>query len=120
MGVQAIKHEALLREWAGRFAECRSSGKTVKAWCEAQGLSIKKYYYWEKRVVAKAKEEGAIPTTTQSGLLLQVNPATLPCGDSVGMRMEISIRYGESIITIPAGINMESIAELVKALNRHV
>ncbi len=43
--VQAIKHEALLREWAGRIAECRSSGMTVKAWCEAQGVSIKRYYY---------------------------------------------------------------------------
>lgn len=37
MGVQAIKHAALLRAWSGRIAECRSSGKTVKAWCEAEG-----------------------------------------------------------------------------------
>ena len=47
MEVQAIKHEALLQEWTARFAECRSSGMTVRAWCEAQGLSIKTYYYWD-------------------------------------------------------------------------
>ncbi len=57
MGVQAIKHAALLREWTARFAECRSSGMTVKAWCEAKGLSIKTYYYWEKRVIAQANQE---------------------------------------------------------------
>ena len=29
MGVQAMKHAALLQAWSGRIAECRSSGKTV-------------------------------------------------------------------------------------------
>ena len=37
MGVQAMKHAALLQAWSRRIAECRSSGKTVKAWCEAEG-----------------------------------------------------------------------------------
>ena len=27
MGVRELKHEALLREWSGRIAECRNSGK---------------------------------------------------------------------------------------------
>lgn len=61
MGVQAIKQAALLRAWTGRIAECRSSGKTVKAWCEAEGVSIKTYYYWEKRIVAEASQEVSIP-----------------------------------------------------------
>lgn len=60
MGVQAIKHAALLRAWSGRIAECRSSGKTVKAWCEAEGVSIKTYYYWEKRIVAEASQSSAV------------------------------------------------------------
>ena len=120
MGVQAIKHEALLQEWTGRFAQCRSSGMTVKAWCEAQGVSIKKYYYWERQVVAKAGGQADIPIKSQPGMLMRVNPAVLPEGDLNATRSEISIRYGESVITMPAGSGAEAVAELVKALNRHV
>ena len=120
MGVQAIKHEALLQEWTGRFAQCRSSGMTVKAWCEAQGVSIKKYYYWERQVVAKASGQADMPITSQPGMLMRVNPAALPDGDLTAMQSEIRIRYGESVITMPAGSSMEAVAELVKALNRHV
>ena len=119
MGVQAIKREALLREWAGRFAECRSSGMIVKAWCEAQGISIKMYYYWEKQVVAKANQQATNPVTTQCGTLIRVNPEGLPSGKSVVIGTGISIRHGESVITLPTGSSTETIADLVKALNRH-
>ena len=38
MGVQAMKHAALLQEWSGRIAKCRSSKMSVKAWCSEQGI----------------------------------------------------------------------------------
>ena len=119
MGVQAIKHEALLQEWATRFAECRSSGMTVKAWCEAEGVSIKTYYYWEKRVVARANQQAIIPKVPQSGILTRVDPGKLRSGDTIANETGITIRHGESIISLPAGISAEAIADLVKALNSH-
>ena len=119
MGVQAIKLKALLQEWTARFAECRSSGMTVRAWCEAQGLSIKTYYYWEKRVAARANQQAIVPTTPRSGMLIRVDPGKLPSGDSLSIRSDIAIRHGESIITLPAGSSTETVADLVKALNRH-
>ena len=119
MGVQAIKHEAMLQEWTARFAECRSSGMTVKAWCEAQGLSIKRYYYWEKQVVAKANQQTNIRTTPQSGMLMRIDPGKMPSEDYITIRSEITIRHGESTITLPAGSRMEAVADLVRALNRY-
>ena len=119
MGVRAIKHEALMQEWTARIAECRSSGMTVKAWCEAQGISIKTYYYWEKQVVAKANQQATNPVTLQCGTLIRVNPEGLPSGNSVVIGTGISIQPGESVITLPAGSRAETIADLVKALNRH-
>ena len=117
MGVQAIKHEALLQEWTARFAECRSSGMTVRAWCEAQGLSIKTYYYWEKRVAARANQQAIVPTTPRSGMLMRVDPGKLPSGDSLSIRSDIAIRHGESIIselpsTVPASFNAKKRATL--------
>ena len=120
MGVRTIKHEALMQEWTARIAECRSSGMTVKAWCEAQGISIKTYYNWEKQVVAKANPPVTNPVPPQCGTLIRGNPEGLPSGNSVVIGTDISIRHGESVITLPTGSSAETIADLVKALNRHV
>jgi len=48
-----------------------------------------------------------------------VNPDALPV-DAVGtIGSGIIIRHGDSVITLPAGSSAESVAKLVKALNRH-
>ena len=119
MGVQAMKHAALLQEWSSKIAECRSSGMSVKAWCNEKGIPIKTYYYWEKRFVTEATQQLSLPAPTQAGMLMRVNPDALPSGDVNAIGSGITIRHGESIITLPARSSAESVAELVKALNRH-
>ncbi len=57
MGVQAIKHEAKLAEWTEKMQQCRSSGKSVKGWCDEQGIRTKTYYYWEKQLVERATQQ---------------------------------------------------------------
>ena len=119
MGVQAMKHAALLQEWSVRIAECRSSGMGVKAWCKSQGIAATTYYHWEKRFVTEATQHLSLPAPAQAGMLMRVNPEALPSGDVNTIGTGISIRHGESIITLPAGSSAEAVAELVKALNRH-
>ena len=82
MGVQAMEHAAMLQEWSGRIAECRSSGKTVKAWCAQQGIAIKRYYYWEKRFVEEATRQMSLSVPAQAGQLIRINPDTKPGDDS--------------------------------------
>ena len=119
MGVQAMKHAALLQEWSSKIAECRSSGMSVKAWCNEKGIPIKTYYYWEKRFVTEATQQLSLPAPTQAGMLMRVNPDAMPSGDVDAIGSGITIRHGESVITLPAGSSTESVADLVKALNRH-
>ena len=119
MGVQAMKHAALLQEWSSKIAECRSSGMSVKAWCNEKGIPIKTYYYWEKRFVTEATQQLSLPASTQAGMLMRVNPDAMPSGDVDAIGSGITIRHGESVITLPAGSSTESVADLVKALNRH-
>ena len=119
-GVTELKREVMLREWSARIAECRGSGKAVKEWCAEQGISAQTYYRWEKRFVEKASQQLSLQaTTTQSGMLMRVNPDALPGGDEAGIGSGITIRHGESVITLPAGSSAEAVADLVKALNRH-
>ena len=120
ISVQELKHAARLQEWSARVAECRSSGISVKAWCAEQGIALKTYYNWEKQIVKAATQQYALPAPAQTGLLMQVNPDTMPSGETAAIESDITIRHGESIITLPVGSSAEAVANLVKALNRHV
>ena len=119
-GVTELKREVMLREWSVRIAECRNSGKTVKAWCGEQGISVQTYYRWEKRFVEKATQQLSLPAPTQAGMLMRINPEALPSDEMGTVGLSITIRHGESVITLPAGSSAEAVADLVKALNRHV
>ena len=118
-GVQELKLAARMQEWSTRIAECRSFGMSVRAWCKEQGIATQTYYRWEKRCVTEATQRLSLPAVTQAGMLMRVNPDALPSGDVNAIGSGITIRHGESIITLPAGSSAESVAELVKALNRH-
>ncbi len=50
---------------------------------------------------------------------MRVNPDALPNGDVNAISADITIRYEESIITLPAGSSAEAIANLVTAVNRY-
>ena len=118
-GVQELKLAARMREWSARIAECRSSGMSVRAWCKERGIAIQTYYRWEKRFITEATQQLSLPAATQAGMLMRVNPDALPGGDVNTIDNGITIRHGESVITLPAGSSAEAVAELVKALNRH-
>lgn len=59
MNARELKHMALLGEWKEKVAACRSSGKTVRAWCEEEGIAYKTYYNWEKAVLQEAGRQMA-------------------------------------------------------------
>ena len=118
-GVQELKLAARMQEWSARIAECRSSGMSVRAWCKEQGIAIQTYYHWEKRFVIEATQQLSLPAPTQAGMLMRVNPDTLLSGDVNAIGAGITIRHGDSVITLPAGSSAEAVAELVKALNCH-
>ena len=50
MGVQSIKRQLRLREWAAQVDKCMQSGLPVKQWCEKNGIAKKTYYYRLNRV----------------------------------------------------------------------
>ena len=118
-GVQELKHAAKVQEWSARVAECRSSGIGVKAGCREHGIALKTYYNWERQIVKEATQQYALPARAQGDMLIRVNPDAMPGGGTVAVESDITIRHGESIITLPAGSSAEAVADLVKALNRY-
>ena len=118
-GVQELKHAAKVQEWSARVAECRSSGIGVKAWCREHGIALKTYYNWEREIVREATQQYALPAPAQGDMLIRVNPDAMPGGETVAIESDITIRHGESVIILPGGSSVETIANLVKALNRY-
>ena len=118
-GVQELKLAARMQEWSARIAECRGGGMSVRAWCKEQGIAIQTYYHWEKRFVTEATQQLSLPAPTQAGMFMRVNPDALPGEAANSIDSGITIRHGESIIMLPARSSAESVAELVKALNRN-
>ena len=70
-------------------------------------------------IVKVATQRYALPASTRADLLMQINQDTLPNAIGSSSDANITIRHGKSIITLPAGISMEAVADLVKALNSH-
>ena len=93
--------------------------KDGKSMVRSRRVSIKTYYYWEKRIVAEASWQANLPVTTQSSMLMRVNPETLSDEDTGSGEACFTIRHGKSTITLPTGSSIETIADLVKALNGH-
>ena len=118
-GVQELKLAVRMQEWSVRIAECRNSGMSVRAWCNEQGISVQTYYRWEKRFVEKATRQLSLPAPTRAGLLMRINPETMPSDEMNTVGSCITIRHGERVITLPAGSSAEAVADLVKALNCH-
>ena len=50
------KHQMQLAEWNDKVAQCRSSGMTVRAWCEREGIGYKTYYRWERQILSLSRQ----------------------------------------------------------------
>lgn len=56
-GLQKLNADQRLAVWTQRIADCRSSGKSVKNWCQENDISEKTYYYWQRRIFKIAQEQ---------------------------------------------------------------
>lgn len=45
-----VKSQLRLQQWAQIISDCQASDMTVIAWCEANNINIKSYYYWLRKV----------------------------------------------------------------------
>ena len=66
MGVRELKHEAQVRDWREKVMECRSSGMSVKKWCEERRVDRKTYYRWEKEEISYAVVQVSDPNGLKS------------------------------------------------------
>ena len=54
--LQTLNRQKKIAVWNERIAACRSSGISVRAWCEGNGISTASYYKWQKKLFCLATQ----------------------------------------------------------------
>ena len=123
MNAQELKHQAKLLEWKEYVVNCRSSGKSVRAWCEENGVGYKTYYRWEREVLkivgreyaARNTGEQALPTPTFAELPA-AGQRTMEQPKPGGGKVTATVRIGEVIVDIYPDADPAIIQSLCQAL----
>ena len=105
MDVQKLTHEVRLQQWSKTEKECRSSGKSVKSWCDGQNINIKTYYYWQKKVCQATCRELAM-NHPQPSIEVNANPivfAKLRKPDHPSGQLALTIQRNQMEIQIYRG-----------------
>lgn len=76
--ISEIKRGVHLREWTEQIKSQQESGMTVRAYCEANGINTKTYYYHLRKVREQYAESAPaiVPVTmpkTGSGISIEKN-----------------------------------------------
>lgn len=85
-------------------AECRASGMTAKAWCEANGIEYRRYLYWATRLNKKELEK---PQQWADVTLAKDEQST----------GEIRLCCGKWTICIETGFSSALLSDVLKVVN---
>lgn len=105
----------LEQRWRDRIEECRQSGMSVKAWCLQNGLKNTSYHYWVKKFKIMDQKEAEDNTFAELVLLPENKNSTK---ETLSMKTEFSLSFGDYSIGIPEGFNPITLAELVNVLRK--
>lgn len=85
--------------------ECRTSGMTAKAWCEAKGIPYRQYIAWatkQNREETQGQEQQWVKVS-----LPREEPAT----------EEIKLRCGKWTVSLGSGFSPSMLAEVLRAVD---
>ena len=103
--ISKVKHQMPLSEWSVRIHDCQTSGLKLQEWCNQNGLNIKTYYYWLRKV-----RQAALGCTSPELVRLE--------DDSSSSDRMIRIRYGSAELNLPENVDLAAVAALLDTL-RH-
>ena len=99
--LQALNHQEKIAVWSERIAACRSSGISVRAWCEGNGVSTASYYKWQKKLFCLAAQSA--PQFAE----VCVAPVA---------KISATVHLGDISVDIHSGADAETTAMLLRIL----
>ena len=99
--LQALNRQEKLAVWSERIAACRSSGISVRVWCEENRISTDSYYKWQKKLFSLAAQSA--PQFAE----VCVAPAA---------KISATVHLGTVSVDIHSGADAETTAMLLRVL----
>ncbi len=56
-GIQVYNEQQKISEWAEKVKQCRSSGLSVREWCQENRINISSYYKWQRKIYSLVEAE---------------------------------------------------------------
>ena len=110
MNAKQKLHQARLQEWAGRFAEQKASGLTVRQWCEVNHFSFHTYNYWKHLLKEEVVDQVLPYIVPISVSAVPEYLSSLEATEVSSIRSNCAIRANQSFVKLT--INGISIAKL--------
>ena len=99
--LQALNRQEKIAVWSERITACRSSGISVRAWCEGYGISTASYYKWQKKLFCLAAQSA--PQFAE----VCVAPVA---------KISATVHLGDISVDIHSGADAETTAMLLRIL----
>ena len=115
-----ITHQVRAEHWTRILNECMNSGMSKTAWCRANGISEKQFFYWQRILRREACEASQNPplsvaakTEPMSAVQRTVSFAEikLPAVSSV-FRPDLVIRKGNLVLEISNSASSELLSRV--------
>ena len=99
--LQALNSQEKISVWSERISACRSSGISVRAWCEENGISTASYYKWQKKLFH---------------LAAQSSPQFAEVCVAPTAKISATVHLGNISVDIHSGADAETTAMLLRIL----
>jgi hypothetical protein len=112
------------QHWRRHLIQQRSSGLTVRDYCQANGLRETAFLHWKKEIAKRDREAvSAAPHSAASAPAVAPTPAFVPVAliDSPAGRDETAIEVclaGGHCVRVRSGCNLDLLADVLAMLRR--
>ncbi len=125
-----IAHEVRTQEWFSIIQACNTSGQPKKQWCEENGISIRKFFYWQKRIRAgfytEARKDTAIVSVPQAEAtrmtpaFAEIPATSVTAGADVEFQSDSVIKFGGVTIRLSNAATKELLDRIGGVLSNAV
>lgn len=103
-GLRVVKENSNLAEWSQQVEDCRSSGLSVRSWCERNGIAVSTFHYRQQKVWNALQQRNQFVEVP-----LQTNEY---CRENIAATVHI----GEARADIHNGADEATLTALIRAL----
>ena len=124
-----ITHQVRAEHWTRILNECMNSGMTKTAWCRANGISEKQFFYWQRILRREAfvasqnpslstvMETEQLSAVQQSVSFAEIKLPAVPSDASSVLHPDLVIRKGKLVLEISNSTSAELLSRIGELLH---